>query len=226
MSVMSIVPHRATDMDDFTPPPPPSGPPGVPPPLPPPARDVPEGYRAISPTLSADTMVQSAHYSADAPARASSRRGGFGFLAQHTVKSDSDGHTMLRKQKLRREELRQNELRASRQAPPVLPEPNHSTTNLPHFGGDRPDSIAIATNTNKANNFSRPHAMPSSNSSPYLSAINGSSPRRDTFAAGGVQKNGEYVDTRSRVQSSSSGGGININSPRRTRRRKDPTPFK
>ena len=129
-----------------------------------------------------------------------------------------------------------------------------SNTSNPAYNSDgvpRPDSVAIFNSQSHyhANdappvprgntNFSRPaHAMPasSSSSSPAYavragSAYSGSSPNVIK-----VNGNREYVPepteraesmtNRGRYSYASSMAPVNVNSPRRVRRRKDPTPFK
>lgn len=238
--------HYATDMEDFTPPPPPSNPiQSEAPPLPPPPRDLPEHYRALSPTSTTDSMISSAQSPIDGPApasRQSFRRGSFGFLSQRkNTFTSEEGHKMLRKQKLREkeEQLRhEREFKASNlqtnMPPPVLP--SHDPLEpISTFGGeDRPDSVAIISN--KASNFSRPYAISPSNSLAVMNNRNGVAPsQRDAMAGSGGQSiNGEYVGPQAREQSmtsrgrysTSSGAVGNVNSPRRVRRRKDPTPFK
>ncbi|SMR62140.1 unnamed protein product [Zymoseptoria tritici ST99CH_1E4] len=138
--------------------------------------------------------------------------------------------------------------------PPHLPTLN-KLPDLATFGGEdiRPDSVAIFNNayttsnipqqqprTTNAANFSRPHAMApalitSNNSSPpgYI-ANSSSSPHSNVPARPAA--NGEYVVDpyeHSRTSSMAHRGRFSFassnvnstNSPRRVRRRKDPTPF-
>lgn len=114
--------------------------------------------------------------------------------------------------------------------PPQLP--SHSPlSKLPGFGGEnaRPDSYQIATNSysHRAGNAQNTgmyqnHGVP-------MPAVPSSSP--------GFQRNGDHVDPYARTESMTHRGrysyassaistGTGINSPRRVRRRKDPTPFK
>ncbi|KAF2150351.1 hypothetical protein K461DRAFT_229041 [Myriangium duriaei CBS 260.36] len=151
---------------------------------------------------------------------------------------------MLRKQKLREQEERLRQLREARQQrpAPVLPSP----TTLPainplskeHF---RPDSIAIVSN--KASNFSRPYqtspsSLPVSTSLPILTNQNLQSPSSPSvsrlsgeMASPTSSRNGEYLDPQgksdglNRYNSVSSSTMSHLHSPRRIRRRKDPTPF-
>lgn len=133
--------------------------------------------------------------------------------------------------------------------PPRLP--SHSPLpQINSFGGDdslRPDSLAIVSNRagfhnntssrnqnyrygqaqSYNNNYSRP-SMDHRSSTPHgipIPPIPGMSP---------VGKNGEYVDPYARTESMTNRGRYSyassavstLNSPRRVRRRKDPTPFK
>lgn len=152
-------------------------------------------------------------------------------------KGSTEGRTMLRKSsKLKAaqeaERLEQERLARQRAPPPRLP--THSTLpSIDSFGGEN------NTNNNGTTNFSRPgYNMPASNSN------NSSSP---AYAVRGGQAsvsapptgktNGEYVDGsgvarhesmthRGRYSYASSTVPVNMSSPRRIRRRKDPTPFK
>ena len=176
------------------------------------------------------------------------RRGSFGFLSRSRSKSrdnvvtSPDGQTkMLRKHKVREQEERLRQQREARahELPPTIP--SHSP--LPAintFGGDtaRPDSIAIISNNVKASNFSRPYqhnTMAQSTSLPLLGGNPNAlqtSTTRSTLGGGSI-RNGEYVDPQTRTESITSRGRYslsdshgNVVSPRRVRRRKDPTPFK
>ena len=174
-------------------------------------------------------------------------------------KASGEGRSMLRKSssKAKREQERQAR-EAERQAHMNRPPPQLNP--LPEFGPtdgeNRPDSVAIFNNqyhsatpnnyTNstsppvpRANNFSRPGAMPASSSPAYAvrggSAYSGSSPNM-TGGGGKVNGSKEYVvdptertesmTNRGRMSYASSMAPVNVSSPRRVRRRKDPTPFK
>lgn len=223
----------------------------IPPPLPPPPRDLPEGYRASTegyrPSTSADSPIAKTHSRggsreekekdksspATTPAAESPkpRRGSFGFLSRSKsrtheipVVTSADGHTILRKPKVRDEAMRLELAReAHRQRPPpVLPSPSSLPTIDP-FDGSRPASIALTSN--KASNFSRPQAngagLQSANSMPAFYA-NG--PDRLSSEYGDHPGTPNSLNSRFTTMTASTIG--NINSPRRIRRRKDPTPFK
>jgi len=155
---------------------------------------------------------------------------------------------MLRKQKLadHEEHLRQKREARANQPPPVIPSvAPPSAINVSTFTmdeGNRPDSFSIVSN--KASNFSRPYhtsAMPPPVPATITDPLQNqrdqyTSPKksRDNLGIDRVGRNGEYVNPRTRTESANSQGrqsvssaGIgNINSPRRVRRKKDPTPFK
>lgn len=190
------------------------------------------------------------------PSAGRPRRGSFGFLPRsisrgHEVPTvtSSSGQTMLRKQKLRAAE--EERLRQERESRPPPQLPSHSPLpSINTFGGEetRPDSIAIASNR-ATSNFSRPYAVNPNSSSPSshmagsasLPVLNKqpgnfSSPtpyQRSSGPRDNMSNNGEYIDSRTRINSMASGHHSiassaigNVNSPRRVRRRKDPTPFK
>ncbi|KAK5168586.1 hypothetical protein LTR16_011903, partial [Cryomyces antarcticus] len=143
---------------------------------------------------------------------------------------------MNRKQKALFEE---DELRKQREAAAVSKRPPRIPSYSPFpaihtFGGEstRPDSVAIISN--RTNNYSRV----SSFSRPFMSSIPSTPlsniPMPSIPGSSPANRNGEYVDPyeksesmthRSRYSYASSAAVSNINSPRRIRRRKDPTPF-
>lgn len=162
--------------------------------------------------------------------------------------------TMLRKSsKLKAQQAEQQRREASLpREPPHLPSLN-PLPGIATFGGEdaRPDSVAIFNNAYthsqpSATNFSRPSAMaPSSSftssSSPAYAARRANGIPRDSTSppdSKATKTNGEYVGNpstdrtesmtnRGRYSYASSTVNVNsINSPRRVRRRKDPTPFK
>lgn len=240
----------------------------VPPPLPPPPTDIPADYRASTisqrPSTATDTMTGRRNHSRG-PSREENgttldpitpeegtsrqRRGSFGFLSRTKSRSHevpvvttSDGHTMLRKQKLRDQEERFRQSREAREArpPPVLPSPSPLPV-INTFGGEdsRPDSVAIISN--KASNFSRPGPYPANTMSPSTSMpILNKSPMQQQRTSPSMSdlsqdgRAGSYGDPRSRMDSmngkhysvASTAATGNYQSPRRMRRRKDPTPFK
>ncbi|KAJ9660962.1 hypothetical protein H2201_006690 [Coniosporium apollinis] len=172
------------------------------------------------------------------------RKTSFGFLRRQKSgdvrpaadRSTSSSSRLSRKQKaLAQEELarQQREADAASKEPPRLP--SHSPLPKIHtFGAadERPDSIAIISNQLRgytpAGNYSRPSTDPKMSSSPPhgvpVPPIPGSSPST---------RNGEYIDPYARTESMTHRGRYSyassavsaVNSPRRVRRRKDPTPF-
>ena len=137
--------------------------------------------------------------------------------------------------------------------PSLNPLPNMSTFG---GDDARPDSVAIFNNSytdprapppvpGQAANFSRPGAAAMAPSSSHNSSSPAYTVRGNAFAQqqssspavmGGGKSNGEYVNSIDRSESmanrgrysyaSSGQAPVNVNSPRRVRRRKDPTPFK
>ncbi|KAJ6280466.1 hypothetical protein J3E71DRAFT_362919 [Bipolaris maydis] len=170
------------------------------------------------------------------------RRTSFNFLRRASGKSSSEtrgssasrstsGAKMSRKQKaLAQEEAlrRQREASMLPTQPPRLP--SHSALpQIATFGGEdtyRPDSVAIVSNkvgayNPNAFNFSRPSIDPSkvarqpnmpTGPSPPLPADVDPYPRTESMTNRGRYS---YASTQA----------TNVNSPRRVRRRKDPTPF-
>ena len=142
---------------------------------------------------------------------------------------------MSKKQKaLAQEELlrQQREAAMLPKQPPRLP--SHSP--LPQintFGGEdaRPDSLAIVSNRvggyEEGGNFSRP-------SEEYKMAQNQAGRAPIQPISSSSPSNGEFVDPYARTESMTHRGRYSyassavstLNSPRRVRRRKDPTPFK
>jgi len=189
------------------------------------------------------------------PAPERTRRGSFNFLSRSKSRSretstvtSSNGSTMLRKQKLRDHEERLRQVREEKPpaitspAPPPAPVTKlHTTTSAASADDAVSESSSSATlsTNNKASNFSRPsyqapNIMPTSTSLPVLTnaaqRYQRPSDVKDKAAAAmngeyvGPHARGESIDGRHYSQASSSLG--NINSPRRIRRRKDPTSFK
>jgi hypothetical protein len=143
---------------------------------------------------------------------------------------------MSRKQKALAQEEAQRKAREAAMLPRQPPRlPSHSTLpQIESFGGEayRPDSVAIVSNKvgNYAHNFSRPsvdshrmapqpdahaHAvappMPGNASATYMDFD--PYPRTESMT-----HRGRYSYASSQIST--------VNSPRRVRRRKDPTPFK
>lgn len=192
---------------------------------------------------------------AQASAEAAAARQAQKQLRKTSTESDrKSSFTMLRKSsKLKKEALAQQE--AERQAQAVPRQPPHLPSLTFGSDDVRPDSVAIFNNsyTHSAGqprttaNFSRPSAATANNMAPPSSNIHSSSsPAYATRNGSGLtnssspptRANGEYVvdPTPDRTESmtnrgrysyaSSVGQTVNVNSPRRVRRRKDPTPFK
>ena len=178
------------------------------------------------------TRIAQAHQAAAAV----SQSGGRTSTSSNRKTSTEGGRTMLRKSsKLKAaqeaERLEQERLARQRAPPPRLPTHN-PLPGIDSFGGDEAQQGRT--------NFSRPgYNMPSSNhhntsSSPAYAVRGGQVPGSPPAS----KTNGEYVDSssvaerhesmthRGRYSYASSIAPINMNSPRRIRRRKDPTPFK
>lgn len=140
---------------------------------------------------------------------------------------------MSKKQKALAQEEAQRKQREDALLPKQPPRlPSHSPLpTIDNFGGDdaRPDSVAIISNKvgSYGQNFSRPsgeYKMTSSNaySSDPAPALPGSSP---SYIEYDPYPRTESMTHRGRYSYASS-QMTTVNSPRRVRRRKDPTPFK
>ncbi|KAK3691008.1 hypothetical protein LTR37_018910 [Vermiconidia calcicola] len=164
-------------------------------------------------------------------------------LTSNNRKISGEGRNMLRKSsKMKaqeKERMEQERMERQQQPPPRLPSHNPlpgiasfgaSTTNLNNIN----DSNPSYSNSNNTANFSRPGntyaSMPSSSynsSSSPAYAIRGATPSSPPSG----KTNGEYVEraesmtNRGRYSYASSANHVNVSSPRRVRRRKDPTPF-
>lgn len=167
------------------------------------------------------------------------RRTSFNFLrrsseSRSTSRSASGGKMSKKQKALAQEEAlrRQREAAMLPKQPPRLP--SHSALpTIESFGGDnyRPDSVAIISNKvgNHPHNFSRPsteYSPPKARSSvqPGLAVaapMPGSSPSYMDFdpypRTESMTHRGRYSYASSQIST--------VNSPRRVRRRKDPTPF-
>lgn len=244
--------YANSDMDEFTPPPPNN----IPPPLPPPPADLPEAYRAISSTdahsMAGSDAPRNSSSTIERPRRGSfgflERTRSKSRTREVPTVTAANGHKMLRKQKLRDEEERLRQIR--QQPPPVIPalfggEGNRpdsiniassnkaSNFSRPHISSPiipptsqlpqpppPPTNLPIAA---QGQQYQQPYRTPPM-------------PDQERFGAeNGAGRNGEYVAAQlSRAQSTTSGGRQsfsssqigNVNSPRRVRRKKDPTPFK
>ncbi|KAF2681298.1 hypothetical protein K458DRAFT_406645 [Lentithecium fluviatile CBS 122367] len=188
----------------------------------------------------ADTALpQVPHSNGDTHPSSAPRRSSFNFLRRKSSSETRGGHRsasggkMSRKQKaLAQEEAlrRQREAAMLPKQPPRLP--THSPLpQIDHFGGvdDRPDSVAIVSNRAGAYNgpynpnFSRPsmeHRMAPNARSPMAPMPEGSPSYMDYDP----YPRTESMTHRGRYSYASSAVST-VNSPRRVRRRKDPTPF-
>ena len=156
-------------------------------------------------------------------------------------KISGEGRSMLRKSsKMKaaqeRERLEQERLARETAPPPRLPS-HHPLPGIASFGGDENNNPY--TSNPAAANFSRPgynNNMPSSTNYNNSSSSPAYAIRGVTPGSPPAKTNGEYVNSpvdrhesmthRGRYSYASSTVGVNTNSPRRIRRRKDPTPFK
>ena len=176
------------------------------------------------------TRIAQAHQAA-----ASSQNGGRTSTSSNR-KTSTEGRSMLRKSsklaKAQEQERQEQERLARQRAPPPRLPSHNPLPGIDSFGGDE-------ARQGNPTNFSRPGAnnMPSSN-------YNNNSSSSPAYAVRGAQSspagntNGEYVDGssvvdrhesmthRGRYSYASSTVPVNMSSPRRIRRRKDPTPFK
>ena len=181
------------------------------------------------------TRIAQAHQAA-----AASQSGRGSTSSNHNRKISGEGRTMLRKSSkmkaaAEKERLENERLARATAPPPRLPSHN-PLPGIGTFGGDNANNNSANAANNQAANFSRPgYDMPpstgfNSSSSPAY-ATRGTPP---TSSPG--KTNGEYVGEsverhesmthRGRYSYASSTVPVNVSSPRRIRRRKDPTPFK
>lgn len=167
----------------------------------------------------------------------SDRRSSFNFLRQQS--KNGGGSKMIKKQKQGQPAQYQQSTATVPRVPPQLP--SHSPLpKINSFGGEngRPDSYAIISNQQYRDNSSgqqqqqhgapqyqndesmSPHAipMPPMPSSPPTTSNGGYDPYSRSES---MTHRGRYSYASSAVSTSTG-----INSPRRVRRRKDPTPFK
>lgn len=186
-----------------------------------------------SPESTALPQIQ--HQQSNGDAQSAVRRSSFNFLRRKSSSETRSGHRsvsggkMSKKQKaLAQEEAlrRQREAAMLPKQPPRLP--SHSPLPIiENFGGEepRPDSIAIVSNRagGYGQNFSRPSAEYSMTSTggpaPPLPGTSPSYMDYDPYPrTESMTHRGRYSYASSAISS--------VNSPRRVRRRKDPTPFK
>jgi hypothetical protein len=186
--------------------------------------------------MSATPLQQTPSPGSDPKLQNGERRSSFGFLRRQ---KSTEGKMISKKQKgLSQQQQRQANIpRVPPQLPSHAPLPNigHSFDG----GQGRPDSYAILGNSYNNQNQNHPqnnqqqeyHAMPY----PLSPAAQAHMAHAMPSSSPG-SKNGDYVDPYARTESmthrgrysyaSSAVSTTGINSPRRVRRRKDPTPFK
>ena len=158
------------------------------------------------------------------------RRSSLGLLLRRTKSSDLGQKGSKKQQALAKEQelqRQQREAAAIPKSPPRLPDLYNGAAppQLQSFGGeDRPDSVAIVSG--------KGYQGRSSMEPGRSSAATGSVPIPPIPSNG--SRNSEWVDPYARTESMTHRGRYSyassavstINSPRRVRRRKDPTPFK
>lgn len=160
------------------------------------------------------------------------RRTSFNFLRQQS-KNGSGSSKMIKKQK--QGQAAQYQTATVPRVPPQLP--SHSPLpKINSFGGEngRPDSYAIISNQQYANNGQQQHATPQyqhdESMSPHAIPMPPMPSSPPTTSNGGYDpySRSESMTHRGRYSYASSAVSTTtgINSPRRVRRRKDPTPFK
>lgn len=161
------------------------------------------------------------------------RRSSLGLLLRRTKSGNLSSkerkqQTLAKEQELERQ---QQEAAAIPKSPPRLPD-LAASTQIPSFGGEdpRPDTTATWNGSNRGqtgqgrssssmDHQARSYTMPSSVPVPPVPS---------------ASRYGEYVDPYARTESMTNRGRYSyassavstVNSPRRVRRRKDPTPFK
>ncbi|KAG4419204.1 hypothetical protein IFR04_007616 [Cadophora malorum] len=157
------------------------------------------------------------------------RRSSLGLLLRRSksgeLKPSKKQQAILREQELERQ---RKEAAAIPKSPPRLPDlyNGQKPANLPFGGEDRPDSVAIISNRSGGYQNGRQSMDP-----PRTSMTVGSVPIPPIPSNG--SRNGDWVDPYARTESMTHRGRYSyassavstINSPRRVRRRKDPTPF-
>lgn len=170
------------------------------------------------------------------------RRTSFSFLRRQKSNTglagrSASGGKMSKKQKaLAQEELLRQQREAAQlpKQPPQLPQPPPLPT-INTFGGEnaRPDSYQYVSR--QAGGYRGP--PPTNNIRPSMDYKTPTSPQAAVPIPpipGSPNNNGEYVDPYARTESMTHRGRYSyassavstLNSPRRVRRRKDPTPFK
>ncbi|CAI6335656.1 unnamed protein product [Periconia digitata] len=163
------------------------------------------------------------------------RRSSFGFLRRKSssetrgaARRSASGSKMSKKQRQEEALRKQREAAMLPKSPPRLP--THSPLpQIDHFGGDdaRPDSVAIISNRIGASpspNFSRPSGEHSRPHVPTAATANVPVPPIPRAMDFDPYPRAESMTHRGRYSYASSAMST-VNSPRRVRRRKDPTPF-
>ncbi|KAL2065712.1 hypothetical protein VTL71DRAFT_3382 [Oculimacula yallundae] len=161
------------------------------------------------------------------------RRSSLGLLLRRSksgeIKGSKKQQAYAREQELERQ---RREAAAIPKSPPRLPDlyNGQRPANLPFGGEDRPDSIAIISNRSGGYQNGYQNGRVSMDP-PRASTMVGSIPIPPIPSNG--SRNGDWVDPYARTESMTHRGRYSyassavstINSPRRVRRRKDPTPF-
>ncbi|CZT04678.1 hypothetical protein WAI453_007745 [Rhynchosporium graminicola] len=157
------------------------------------------------------------------------RRSSLGLLLRRSKSTELKGskkqQALAREQELERQ---RREAATIPRSPPRLPDlyNGQKPANLPFGGEERPDSVAIISNRSAGYQNGRASMDP-----PHASTMVGSIPIPPIPSTG--SRNGDWVDPYARSESMTHRGRYSyassavssINSPRRIRRRKDPTPF-
>ncbi|KAH6671976.1 putative Septin-2A [Halenospora varia] len=157
------------------------------------------------------------------------RRSSLGLLLRRTKSGELKGNKKQQALAAREAELqRQREAAAIPKSPPRLPDLYNGAAPpqpLPYGGEDRPDSVAIVSGKTSGQ-------YPRGSIEPGRSATMTSTVPIPPIPSNG-SRNGDWVDPYARTESMTHRGRYSyassavstINSPRRVRRRKDPTPF-
>jgi len=165
------------------------------------------------------------------------RRSSLGLLLRRSKSGDLGSRGSKKQQAAMREqelERQRREAAAIPKSPPKLPALYNGLAppQLQSFGGeDRPDSVAIISNRAGGYQHGRTSMEPKRNGASYGYGAAVPIPPIPSSNGG---KNGEWVDPYARTESMTHRGRYSyassavstINSPRRVRRRKDPTLFK
>ena len=190
-------------------------------------------------SLDLPTTQPSAHSATDFH-QAASRRSSFSFLRRKSTSGDRSGQRSLSGSKMSRKQkaLAQEEaLRKQKEAAMLPKEPPRLPSHAPlpqiaNFGGEgRPDSVAIISNKvgNFSHNFSRPsvdqHRQPPGAATTANIPVMPPPPSStQSFMDVDPYARTESMTHRGRYSYASQVSAANT--PRRVRRRKDPTPFK